>query len=157
MVLISNSRQFFRKQYGRGIGHYYTDIYGNGVFLNSMKNLGKLFFRGSKLLYNKVKPKAITFAKETLEQIKPKIQKVVSDASTKIISDVINKPSNIKESSKDMVKDVIKNTKTIVDETIPSIKERGKKSFHELINGGSIKRKQALSSKSKSILNTLLK
>ena len=159
MVLVSNPRQLFHKQYGRGIGHYYKDMYGQSIFLNSLKNLGRILLRGSKSLYKIVKPKAVTFAKDTFNEFKPKIQKVATEASSKWINNLINQPSKIKESSREAVNDFIKNTKQAVNETLPSIKERSEKSIHEIINGGSMKRgkPKQLSRSSKSILRSLIK
>ena len=157
MVLLSNPKQCFRKQYVRGVGRYYSDIYGGGIFLNSLKSLGKYFFKSGKSLYNLVKPKAISFVKDSITDIKPKVQKVVTDASAKLIDNLINKPTQIKESSKEMIDNIKTEMKDIVNETLPSIKERGKKSFHELINGGGLKlNKRKLSKKNQMLLKEMI-
>lgn len=158
-MLLTNKRQFFSRQYGKGIGNYYSDIYGSGVFLNSLKNLGKYFFRHGKSFYQLAKPKVAAIAKETFEDLKPKIQESLNNFAVKQIDNVLNKPDK-KVEIKNTIKEFGDNLRENVVEVLPKVKEKTKKSLHELMNGGGmrvLKQKPfQLNKRSKNIIQRLL-
>jgi len=126
-----------------------------------LKTLGKYLLKGGKSFYKYVKPKAITFAKESFQEIKPKVQKVIKDASAKLIDDVLTKPMQIKQSGKEILDNLKSEMKLVVDESVPSIVEKAKKSFHEQLNGGGSKlnkkkSKMKLSKKNQKLLNEII-
>lgn len=154
MVLITRPRQFF---VGAGIrSGYYTTITGNGIFKDSMRNLGKIFLTGGKKIFRYLKPKAVTFLKDTVSDLKPKMQKFATDKTTEFINKMIDNPKNIKDNSTQIINE-FKNK--LIDE-IPAIKDNVKKTFHEIVHGTGLKNKRncatVLSRENKELLKRML-
>ena len=150
MVLLRSPRLYFVRQYGKGIGKYYTTLEGKGVFKDSLKSLARYLLNGSKHFYSLAKPKAIALAKHTVNELKPKIQKTLTEASARIIDSAINNPAQIRETAKESIREL----KDTVTSSIPEVKENAKRTLHEILHGGSVK---LANSKSKRILSKLLR
>jgi len=126
-------------------------MYGNGFIKDSLKSLGRLLLKSGKSFYFKAKPKMITFAKDTFKEIKPKIQKSVTEAATKFIDNALNKPKDITEAPKKILSELKDDVKT----NLPIIKENAQKTYFQLVNGEGLKTR--LNKRSKNYLNQLIK
>ena len=154
-MLLSSPRQLFVRQYGRGVGKYYTTIYGGGrrnFFTNTLKTLGRLALAGTRKLYRIAKPKALSFAKEAISELKPKVQQSLADASVKAIDNLLNKPSALKQTAKESIHDI----KEAISSSVPQITESATKTLHEILHGTGTKRKHP-SKDSRRVLSKLLR
>src|SRR5260221_10431861 len=98
-MIVTKHRQMYYKQKGSGIGFVNKQIYGNGIFTDTMKMLGKkLWVAGKTLFKNQILPNLKVAAKhglksdrQLIEYNKKEIEKVISDQSKNLLKNLLNK------------------------------------------------------------------
>jgi ribosomal protein S20 len=161
MGLVYKPRQKFRRHYIVGRGMIYKNVYGEGIFGDSMKRIARFLFKGSKsFLKNQVKPRmkilgqeGLDLAKKVIQENKPKIAEVVNKNISNLVEKVIDNPKEIKSHIKETLKETKQDVKdlNIKDNTIQDLKDLAPIIKDRMVSGQGnvISRGQGISKKAK--------
>src|SRR5437660_1196506 len=142
-MIITKQKQIFYKQKGSGIGYINKEIYGNGIFTDTMRMLGrKLWLAGKALFKNRILPNIKVVAKHGLEtgkqlihDNKKEISKVISDQSRNLLKNLLDKSGNVKQVMSDTKEDL----SNIYDRNKETIQQKSREALNKLIYGEGLK------------------
>jgi gas vesicle protein len=133
----------YYKQKGLGIGFVNKEIYGNGIFTDTMKMLGKkLFIAGKTLFKNQILPNfkvaakhGLKSGKKLIDDNKNEIGKVISDQSKNLLKNLLSKSGNAKQ----VISDTKNDLRNIIDKNKETIQENSQEILNKLLYGEGLK------------------
>ena len=133
----------YYKQKGSGIGFVNKEIYGNGIFTDTMKMLGKkLFIAGKTLFKNQILPNlkfaakhGLKSGKKLIDDNKKEIGNVISDQSKNLLKNLLSKSGNAKK----VISDTKNELRNIVDKNKETIQENSQEILNKLLYGEGLK------------------
>jgi gas vesicle protein len=133
----------YYKQKGLGIGFVNKEIYGNGIFTDTMKMLGKkLFIAGKTLFKNQILPNlkvaakhGLKSGKKLIDDNKNEIGKVISDQSKNLLKNLLSKSGNAKK----VISDTKNDLRNIIDKNKETIQENSQEILNKLLYGEGLK------------------
>ena len=133
----------YYKQKGLGIGFFNKEIYGNGIFTDTMKMLGKkLWIAGKTLFKNQILPNlkvaakhGLKSGKELIEENKKEIGKVISDQSKNLIKNLLSKSGKTKQVISDTKDELI----NIIDKNKETVQQNSQEILNKLLYGEGLK------------------
>jgi gas vesicle protein len=142
-MIVTKHRQMYYKQKGLGIGFVNKEIYGNGIFKDTMKMLGKkLWIAGKTLFKNQILPNlkvaskyGLKSGKELIEDNKKEIGKVISDQSKNLIKNLLSKTGNTKQVISDTKDELI----NIIDKNKETVQQNSQEILNKLLYGEGLK------------------
>ena len=142
-MIVTKPKQLYYKQRGSGIGYVNREIYGKGIFTDTMKMLGKkLWIAGKTLFKNQILPNLKTAAKyglqsgkQLIEDNKKEIGKIISDQSKNLLKNLLDKSVNVKQ----VVTDTKQELSNIVDKNKERVNEYSKETLNKLLYGEGLK------------------
>jgi gas vesicle protein len=142
-MIVTKHRQMYYKQKGSGIGFVNKEIYGNGIFTDTMKMLGKkLFIAGKTLFKNQILPNlkvaakhGLKSGKKLIDDNKNEIGNVISDQSKNLLKNLLSKSGNAKK----VISDTKNELRNIVDKNKETIQENSQEILNKLLYGEGLK------------------
>ncbi len=142
-MIVTKHRQMYYKQKGSGIGLVNKEIYGNGIFTDTMKMLGKkLFIAGKTLFKNQILPNlkvaakhGLKSGKKLIDDNKKEIGNVISDQSKNLLKNLLSKSGNAKK----VISDTKNELRNIIDKNKETIQENSQEILNKLLYGEGLK------------------
>ena len=142
-MIFSKRRQLYYKQKGSGIGFVNKEIYGNGIFTDTMKMLGKkLWVSGKTLFKNQILPNlkvaakhGLKSSKQLIEDNKKEIGKVISDQSKNLLKNLLSKSGNTKQ----VISDTKNEFRNIIDKNKETVQQNSQEILNKLLYGEGLK------------------
>jgi len=142
-MIVTKHRQMYYKQKGLGIGFFNKEIYGNGIFTDTMKMLGKkLWIAGKTLFKNQILPNlkvaakhGLKSGKKLIDDNKKEIGNVISDQSKNLLKNLLSKSGNAKQ----VISDTKNELRNIIDKNKETIQENSQEILNKLLYGEGLK------------------
>ncbi len=133
----------YYKQKGSGIGLVNKEIYGNGIFTDTLKMLGKkLWIAGKTLFKNQILPNlkvaakhGLKSGKKLIDDNKKEIGKVISEQSKNLVKNLLSKSGNAKQ----VISDTKNELRNIIDKNKETIQENSQEILNKLLYGEGLK------------------
>jgi gas vesicle protein len=142
-MIVTKHRQMYYKQKGSGIGLVNKEIYGNGIFTDTLKMLGKkLWIAGKTLFKNQILPNlkvaakhGLKSGKKLIDDNKKEIGKVISEQSKNLVKNLLSKSGNAKQ----VISDTKNELRNIIDKNKETIQENSQEILNKLLYGEGLK------------------
>lgn len=141
-MIITKPKQMLIKQKGSGIGPITKSMYGEGLFTDTMKMLGKkLWVAGKTLFKNQILPNlkiaakhGLKSGKQLIEDNKKEIGKVISEQSKNLLKNLIDRSS-----PKETISDTKSKLLNITSKNKENISQLSQEMLDKLMHGEGLK------------------